>query len=82
MRERERERERRRNYPVLFIYIYIYTNDPNNPHSGTAVILANALQTKQVSEIRAADVKGIHRVDAFAELESIEITHTAHDRFD
>jgi dihydrodipicolinate reductase len=49
--------------------------------SGTAVILANALRTEQVSSIRAADVKGIHRMDIIGELESIEITHTAHDRY-
>lgn len=50
--------------------------------SGTAKILANALQTDQVASIRAADVKGIHRMDVQGELEAIEITHTAHDRYD
>ena len=48
--------------------------------SGTAKILANALQTEQVSSIRAADVKGIHRMDIIGEFEAIEITHTANDR--
>ena len=34
----------------------------------------------QVSSIRAADVKGIHRMDIIGEFEAIEITHTANDR--
>lgn len=48
--------------------------------SGTAKILATALQAEQVSSIRAADIKGIHRMDVIGDLETIEITHTAHDR--
>jgi len=48
--------------------------------SGTAKSMAAVLQSSQVSSIRAADVRGTHRVDIIGHLESVEITHIAHDR--
>lgn len=56
-----------------------HTEKVDSP-SGTAKLFAGALQTSQVNSIRAHDVKGIHKVDIIGHLESVEITHTAHDR--
>jgi len=58
----------------------IHRKDKKDAPGGTAKVMAGALRTSQVNSVRAGDVGGIHRVEIIGHLESVSITHTAHDR--